>query len=694
MGGDGPVDSARSVRTVATPRGSMACSVARRQCARRRPAASETGVDESQVPQQAAARKGAFAALVEARRQAVAAQCPVARVVGGATRRHPVEGDSFPVARAGGPTPRRCIRFPGSRADIGPGTAAGDARAGLCRPALSGRRRADPPRRGVPRQAGRAAAAACRRRRGGGVVLVARRASAHRAHGRAERAAGHHRHAARRRAGQLRRSGRDPQSRSPGGSRRPLRVRPRPRRGDAAVARQHPHRALSLRARDSRQRGLQIAGRELDAGRHAARRRDSPPVRSSAPFRSTAGSGSTTASTCTTTGSGTRRGRPTSQSRNGRQKRWWRPPAPGSNRSRDGGSPGSTCSIRMPSTARRRPSTHVMQRARITARSPTPTTRSDRCSTSPAPRMRARPSLSSLPTTARPSESTASGPMACSRTRRRCAFRWSLRRSDADWPFRTSGRSRPSRSGTSTSFLRSSMRSPCRHLPRCPAARSSTRRPPRSSRCRTSRRCPPRLTGAGRRCAACWRDGTSTSICPCRSSTTCGPIRSSRATWSRAGRGGCGNWRPCWRTCRRRIRSSGASRRPRRWSNASGPWGYEGGSAPARDIHTRDDDPKRLAHLDDAIHRGVDLYQRGRPREAIEVYREIVAERARSGAGPPAPGAPPLVAGRGGRGRRDAETGSGCRHRESVRSRPARDVPGRERRGRRGGAAAGSAGGR
>ena len=55
--------------------------------------------------------------------------------------------------------------------------------------------------------------------------------------------------------------------------------------------------------------------------------------------------------------------------------------------------------------------------------------------------------------------------------------------------------------------------------------------------------------------------------------------------------------------------------------------GYEGGSAPARDIHTQDDDPKRLAHLDDAIHRGVDLYQRGRPREAIEVYREIIAER-------------------------------------------------------------------
>ena len=55
--------------------------------------------------------------------------------------------------------------------------------------------------------------------------------------------------------------------------------------------------------------------------------------------------------------------------------------------------------------------------------------------------------------------------------------------------------------------------------------------------------------------------------------------------------------------------------------------GYVGGAAPARDSYSADDDPKRLAHLDDAIHRGVDLYQRGRPREAVEVYREVIAER-------------------------------------------------------------------
>ena len=55
--------------------------------------------------------------------------------------------------------------------------------------------------------------------------------------------------------------------------------------------------------------------------------------------------------------------------------------------------------------------------------------------------------------------------------------------------------------------------------------------------------------------------------------------------------------------------------------------GYVGGAAPAREAYTAEDDPKQLAHLDDAIHRGVDLYQRGRPREAMEVYREVIDER-------------------------------------------------------------------
>ena len=55
--------------------------------------------------------------------------------------------------------------------------------------------------------------------------------------------------------------------------------------------------------------------------------------------------------------------------------------------------------------------------------------------------------------------------------------------------------------------------------------------------------------------------------------------------------------------------------------------GYAGGTAPNPQSHTAAVDPKRLAHLDDAIRRGEDLYQRGRPREAIEVYRGVIAER-------------------------------------------------------------------
>ena len=55
--------------------------------------------------------------------------------------------------------------------------------------------------------------------------------------------------------------------------------------------------------------------------------------------------------------------------------------------------------------------------------------------------------------------------------------------------------------------------------------------------------------------------------------------------------------------------------------------GYLGGSAPVRDRYTPDDDPKRLAHLDAAIHQGVDFYQRGQAREAIAAYREVIAQR-------------------------------------------------------------------
>jgi len=55
--------------------------------------------------------------------------------------------------------------------------------------------------------------------------------------------------------------------------------------------------------------------------------------------------------------------------------------------------------------------------------------------------------------------------------------------------------------------------------------------------------------------------------------------------------------------------------------------GYLRGSAPAKESYSAADDPKRLAHVDEAIHRGVDLFQRGRAREAMDVYRGVIAER-------------------------------------------------------------------
>ena len=55
--------------------------------------------------------------------------------------------------------------------------------------------------------------------------------------------------------------------------------------------------------------------------------------------------------------------------------------------------------------------------------------------------------------------------------------------------------------------------------------------------------------------------------------------------------------------------------------------GYFRPARTAKETYTADDDPKRLAHLDSAIHEGVDLYQRQRPREAIAIYRDVIAQR-------------------------------------------------------------------
>jgi arylsulfatase A-like enzyme/Flp pilus assembly protein TadD len=55
--------------------------------------------------------------------------------------------------------------------------------------------------------------------------------------------------------------------------------------------------------------------------------------------------------------------------------------------------------------------------------------------------------------------------------------------------------------------------------------------------------------------------------------------------------------------------------------------GYVSGRAPIKPRYTADDDPKRLVALDEAIHRGVDLYVARKPAEAIHVYEDIVARR-------------------------------------------------------------------
>jgi arylsulfatase A-like enzyme/Tfp pilus assembly protein PilF len=56
--------------------------------------------------------------------------------------------------------------------------------------------------------------------------------------------------------------------------------------------------------------------------------------------------------------------------------------------------------------------------------------------------------------------------------------------------------------------------------------------------------------------------------------------------------------------------------------------GYIANGAPAAKArYTEQDDPKRLIAVDSAIHRGIELYERGLRREAQEVYEQIVAER-------------------------------------------------------------------
>jgi arylsulfatase A-like enzyme/Flp pilus assembly protein TadD len=55
--------------------------------------------------------------------------------------------------------------------------------------------------------------------------------------------------------------------------------------------------------------------------------------------------------------------------------------------------------------------------------------------------------------------------------------------------------------------------------------------------------------------------------------------------------------------------------------------GYVSGDAPIKERYTEADDPKNLLVLDQAIHRGVELYMSRRYDDAIQNYRDIVARR-------------------------------------------------------------------
>ena len=56
--------------------------------------------------------------------------------------------------------------------------------------------------------------------------------------------------------------------------------------------------------------------------------------------------------------------------------------------------------------------------------------------------------------------------------------------------------------------------------------------------------------------------------------------------------------------------------------------GYTGGSpAPAREKYTDQDDPKRLIELDRMLHRARELFQAGRPGDAVNLFQQIIARR-------------------------------------------------------------------
>jgi arylsulfatase A-like enzyme/Tfp pilus assembly protein PilF len=55
--------------------------------------------------------------------------------------------------------------------------------------------------------------------------------------------------------------------------------------------------------------------------------------------------------------------------------------------------------------------------------------------------------------------------------------------------------------------------------------------------------------------------------------------------------------------------------------------GYVSASAPRKAHYTEEDDPKRLVAIDAAIQRGITLFQEGRGREALDLFRDLIRRR-------------------------------------------------------------------
>jgi tetratricopeptide (TPR) repeat protein len=61
--------------------------------------------------------------------------------------------------------------------------------------------------------------------------------------------------------------------------------------------------------------------------------------------------------------------------------------------------------------------------------------------------------------------------------------------------------------------------------------------------------------------------------------------------------------------------------------------GYVSGSTPAKARYTAEDDPKRLVNLDRMMQDGVVLFRQGRLRDALNLYRQVIARRPGMSAG-------------------------------------------------------------